>query len=161
MKLYIYLTLILVLVIGSTTHRVAQASSTSQASAEARVKVITSISIAKEKDLEFGEAAPEDPAKSIETSATGAASFTVKGQADHSYSIVITSSVDMVKDGGNASNADHKIRVDSFKSDPSGAGKITAGGAQTVKVGATRAALSPTQATGDYKGSFDVTVTYQ
>ncbi len=124
--------------------------------AYATTTVIPAIGIQKTADLAFGSGAPGDTSKQLLPSETGAASFTVTGQANSAYQVQLPTSVNMTGPGGAT------IAVTGFSSNPqAGAnGLLGSSGSQTLKVGATRAALPSTQASGQYTGSFSVSVIY-
>lgn len=143
----------------------AQASSTDTASADATITVVSDITIAKDsgKDLLFANAARNDAADTIAPADSNAASFTVSGEAGHTYSITLPADGTVVMTTGAGVAADDQIAVNSFTSNPAAGnnGVIGGGGTQTLKVGATRAAIRATQTqANDYTATFNVTVTY-
>ena len=132
------------------------AGSTASAPANATATVLASIAITKTRDLAFGSGVPGDGAKLVAASdPTASASFNVTGAASKAYNITLPAG------SINMSNGAATIGVSAFTSSPATSGVLSGAGAQTITVGATRAALSPTQAPGSYSGSFTVTVTYQ
>jgi len=137
------------------------AKSSASATADAKAKVVASITIKRKRDLDFGEGSPGDSAKSVASTDPSAAQFSLTGEANKAYDVFLPSSIKMVRAGGDSGNGDDTISVNTFTSDPSGSGNLGASGNQTLGVGATRASLSVTQATGNYSGSFTVTVAYQ
>lgn len=157
----LYGTIAIGLAILLTQSKTAEGGSSASTSASALATVIASISISKNRDLVFGEAAPGDSAKTVAPAESASAEFSVTGQPNKSYSISLPGNIDMVKSGGSSSNPDQVISVSSFASNPSGSGNLGAGGSQTLNVGASRAAIRATQETGSYAGSFTLTVTYQ
>ena len=149
----------------ANTSSFAQATATASCSAN----IITPISIVKTTDMNFGNVAVSAtlagtvvlaPAGTRTTGGAGgvtlpattgtvsAASFTVSGQASYTYAITLPSSC-TISDG-----ASHTMTVNSFTSSPSTTGTLSAGGSQTLNVGATlnvtaaQAANSYTNATG-------------
>jgi hypothetical protein len=120
--------------------------------------VFEAISITTNSNLDFGSAPQGDAAKAVAASDASAASFTVSGDPNRAYTITIPRSVTMATDGGGAANKE--IAVSDFVSSPSGTGTIGAGGTQSLKVGATRAALASDQTAGSYTGAFTVSVVY-
>jgi hypothetical protein len=132
----------------------AQAASTT---ANAVQIVFPAISITKDSDLDFGSAPQGDAAKVVAPVSSSAAGFTVSGDPNRAYTITIPASASMVTTGGGAKKT---IAVTSFVSSPSGTGTIGANGTQTLKVGATRAALEKDQVAGRYSGAFTVSVVY-
>jgi len=81
-----------------------------------------------------------------------AASFTVSGEPNLTFSLVLPSSVTL--DNGGAT-----MTVDSFTSLPSGSGTLGPAGTEEVRVGATLH-VSGTQTQASYSGTFDLTVAY-
>ena len=128
------------------------------ATATASQTVIAAISIVKTSDLNFGTAPQGDPAKVLATSDPLAAGFTVSGDPNRAYTITLPAgSISMTTNGGGANK---EIVVSSFTSNPNGTGTIGASGTQSLKVGATRAALANTQVAGNYSATFTVSVIY-
>lgn len=84
-----------------------------------------------------------------------AASFRVSGDPGLTYDIVLP------PDGRVqlANGTGQTMPVNSFTSNPAGAGQLDLSGAQTVTVGATLT-VGAGQVAGSYSGSFDVTVDY-
>ena len=87
-------------------------------------------------------------------STIGAATFDVAGLDAASYAITLPADGTITLSDGVAAT----MAVDSFVSNPSGAGVLT-GGAQSIAVGATLTVASG-QTPGVYSGAFDVTVEY-
>ena len=152
----------------------ANAQQNSTATATASATIITPISIAKTVDLNFGNVAVSAsaggtvimaPAGTRTTSGsvslpatTGsptAASFTVTGQGNYTYSITLPSTATTIDD-----NASHTMTVDNFTSTPATTGTLSSG-SQTLTVGATLN-VGAGQATGTYTSDipFNVTVNY-
>lgn len=127
-------------------------------SAKAKVNVKKSIKITKVSDMEFPQAYTGDAAASLDPSSGEGAEFTVSGQKNQSYSISIPSSATMVT--GDGVGDDKQIAVSSFASNPNASGDLGNSGSQSLRVGATRAAIRDTQEPGDYEVSFNVTVAY-
>lgn len=143
------------------------------ASATAEATILEPIAISKTVDMNFGNLAVNaSPGTIILTpesarSATGgvtflpsnvgtitAASFTVTGLADATYSITLPVAATVISNGGN------DMTVDTWTSTPTPTGTLT-GGTQTLNVGATLSvpASSPS---GVYTSAtpFNVTVNY-
>ena len=146
----------------------AQNSATTSANATARI--ISPITLTKVTDLNFGDVVPSGVAGTVtvtpaalRTSAGGAslgngaavtaASFTVGGQGSATYTITLPAAAVTLTSGANT------MTVDTFTSNPSGTGALSAGGSQTLNVGA-NLNVGISQATGTYSGSFSVTVAY-
>jgi len=130
----------------------------------ARQIVIAALSIANVSDLDFGTAAAGDVAKTVAPGTAENAdngSFTVTGQAATAYTITLPADgvVVMTTGGGGANET---IAVDTFVSSPAAGanGVLSAGGTQSLFVGATRAALGASQLPGTYTGTYTVTVVY-
>ena len=126
--------------------------------------VTTAISIANVSDLDFGSAPQGDAAKTVAPGAAENAtngSFTVTGTASTAYTITLPADgvVSMTTGGGGANET---IAVNSFLSSPAAGanGMLSAGGTQSLFVGATRAALGASQVVGSYTGAYTVTVVY-
>lgn len=138
-------------------------------SANASATIVTAISLSKTSDLDFGHVVASGSAGTVVMSAAGsrsatggaslgnagsaaAAAFTVSGQASATYAITLPSSATITSGGNN-------MTVNTFTSSPSSTGTLSAGGSQTLSVGATLQ-VGSSQATGSYTGSFNVTVAY-
>jgi hypothetical protein len=133
-----------------------------QATAKAKMKVVTAVAVNTVSDLIFNDAAAGEPAQSVtdvgqETPAN--ASFTITGEANRAIIVTLPGDgvVKMATAGGGSS--DNEIAVDSFISN--NPATISGSGSSDLFVGATRAALSPTQTSGDYESDFVVEVAYQ
>jgi len=132
---------------------VVKKSLAASATANATQTVIAAIAITKVTDLDFGSAPQGDPQKTVAPAA--GASFSITGAPNTAYTITVPSDGTVtMANGGNT------IAVDSFTSSPSATGTLDGAGAQTLRVGATRAALAGNQAVGSYTGTFTVTVVY-
>ncbi|MFT3937003.1 MAG: DUF4402 domain-containing protein [Chitinophagaceae bacterium] len=154
----------------SATGAYAQASATATATAT----IVTPISIVKTVDMNFGNVAVSastagtvvlTPA-GTRTSTAGvtlpatagtvaAASFTVSGQATYTYAITLPGTALTIANGAN------NMSVNAFSSTPSATGTLSAGGTQTLTVGATLN-VAAAQAPGVYTSAtpFTVTVNY-
>jgi hypothetical protein len=134
--------------------------------------IVTPIAIEKMQDLEFGSIAPglADGTVSVSTddvrTAKGdlnllsvgktpqAAAFLVMGSPDATYTITLPAETTVVDE-----SAANNMLVDSFLSNPDGAGVLDSKGQQDLKVGATLH-VAAAQAAGRYTGAFAVTVEY-
>jgi hypothetical protein len=126
--------------------------------ANANQTVTAAIAIVKVSDLEFGTAIQGAIAKTVAPGAVEDAenaSFTVTGQAATAYTITLPASITMTGPGAG-------IVVNAFASFPAAGanGMLSAGGAQTLLVGGTRAALPVGQVVGAYTAPFTVDVVY-
>ena len=132
------------------------------ATAQALAVVTAAINITQVADLDFGSAVQGDASNLVAPGDASAAEFSVTGQPNTAYTITLPADGAVVMTTGAGSSADEQIAVDSFASTPAvGAnGLLDGSGAQTLKVGATRAALSGTQVVGNYSTNFTVDVVY-
>ncbi len=119
-------------------------------------EVVSAIHLFKLRDLDFGEGLQGDAAKLVSTSE--GAEFSVLGEPHRAYSIIIPHTLSMTT--GSGSTASEQIQVSNFQSQPDTSGKLDCDGKQTLRIGATRAALLPTQKSGNYLAPFTVTVLY-
>ncbi len=164
----IYLFTILLAGFGSTAF--AQVSSTATSTAT----IVTPISIAKTIDMNFGNVAVSATAGTVVLAPAGtrtptggvtlpvtagtvtAASFTVTGTAGYTYAITLpTTAVTLI-------NGTFNMTAAAFTSTPTTTGTLSAGGTQTLNVGATLA-VAASQAAGLYASTasgFTVTVNY-
>ena len=139
--------------------------------ADAKAEIVVAISILKTHDLDFGQVVagssdgtvvmspsgtrtPSGGAELGNAGTAGAASFTVTGAANATYSIGLPSSAVILDDG-----ASHTMTLDTFTSDPTPTGLLDGSGTQTLNVGGTLHVLA-LQAAGTYSHLFDVTVAY-
>ncbi len=150
------------------------ASAQSSATASASATIVTPITITKNVDMNFGNAAVQAatggtvvlaPAGTrtatsgvtlpAVTGTVAAASFDVAGQANYTYAITLPSSL-TITDGGSNS-----MTVNSFTSTPASTGTLSSTGTQTLTVGATLN-VTAGQAAGTYTSGtpFTVTVNY-
>ncbi len=157
--------ILLALISGTAFAQVSE--STASATANAAADIVSPIAIESSQDLNFGKVAnnaagtvvvgtdsdiTDSSLSQIGSITPTAASFNVTAADGFSYSIALPTSVDL-------SNGTEDITVDEFKHDAEGNTTGT-GSAQTVGVGATLNVAS-SQATGNYTGTFEVTVTYE
>jgi hypothetical protein len=141
-------------------HAKTASASSASATGSALQRVIAALSIVKDADLNFGEAAQGAAAKTIAPAAADKARFTVSGEPGKAFNIVLPadSTVKMITDGGGSANKE--IAVNAFTSFPATQGTLSGAGSLELGVGATRAALGASQQAGNYSGSFVVTVAY-
>ncbi len=158
----------IIMVVGFSTSAMAQATATATATAT----IVTTIGIANTADMNFGNVAVTGTAGTVilatdgarttsggvtlpnVTGTVAAASFNVTGEGIYTYAITLPT-VDHVISSGSES-----MQVNTFTSDPSGTGTLSAG-AQTILVGATLN-VAASQLSGVYTNAtgFDVTVNY-
>jgi len=154
------ITFILFALIAGTTF--AQETATANAAAD----IVSPFVISAEQDLNFGKVANDATGTvvvgtdgtlgatsldQIGSTAPAAASFDVTAANSFNYTIALPSSVDLT-------NGTEDITVDTFSHD-AGASTQGIGTIQTIGVGATLN-VAAEQATGNYDGTFDVTVSY-
>lgn len=161
-----------ILLVGSATGAFAQATATATATAT----IVTPISITKSVDMNFGNVAVSASTAGTVVLATDgtrtstggvtlpttagtvtAASFAVAGQGNYTYAITLPSSALTITSGSNT------MTVNTFVSNPSAGsgGTLSAGGTQTLLVGATLN-VAAAQPAGVYVSGtpFSVTVNY-
>lgn len=152
------------------------AASNAQATSDAATTsatIITPISISKTTDMNFGNVAVQAATAGTVLLAPGgtrtqtggvtlpatagtvsAAAFEVTGQANYTYSITLPTSVTI----SNSDTTPATMTVDTFTSTPTPTGTLSAGGAETINVGATLN-VAAAQAGGTYSNTTDLTVT--
>ncbi len=84
-----------------------------------------------------------------------AAQLNVVGTANATYSITLPDNNTVTLSDGNG----HAMTVNSFVSSPPATGTLSAGGTQSIRIGATLI-VGANQAPGGYSGAFNVTVNY-
>ena len=129
-----------------------------QGTAQAVVKIISSLSLSTVRDLDFGPATLSDPSLTLAPTQSGAAAFTVQGEASHSYTIVLPGSVTMKT--GTINSPRNRIVVSPLTSLPSPSGVLSGSGHETLFVAGTRAAILSNQVAGSYSASFTVSIAY-
>jgi len=125
--------------------------------------VIAAISIRRVSDLDFGTAAPGDPAKTVPPGSSENsenASFAVFGEPGRTFSIILPSNGSVTMMTGSGLLQSEKIEVSGFNSFPSRVGTLGPAGEAMLYVGASRSALKPNQSQGRYSGTFTVNVVY-
>lgn len=140
------------------------------AASSAAARIITPIALTNSTGLNFGNIAASDvlgtvtiaPAGGrtstggVTPSAIGAftnAIFGASGEFNATYAITLPAST-TVSDGGSNS-----MTINGFTSDPSGTGTLSGIGSQTINVGATLN-VNASQASGNYTGTYNVTIAY-
>jgi len=138
-------------------------------SADVYAKIVNPITIQKLADLDYGIIAAGGGGGTMRIRPDGTHTFTgdvvsqggdphpaefeVSGYAGLVYNVSMPSSIELADSGGNS------MTVARFTSSNNGSGTLL-GGLDTFTVGATLR-VSPSQAPGEYTGTFDVTVAYQ
>ena len=162
-----FLTLAIVM-LASTVSTFAQATATATAT------IVTPIAIANTANMNFGNVAAGAALGTVVLTPAGArsvtggvtlpaitgtvtaASFNVTGQANFTYAITLPAGATTIDDGGG-----NTMTVDTWTSNPTPTGTLSAGGAETLTVGATLN-VGATQVAGTYVSAtpFTVTVNY-
>ena len=133
-----------------------------QGTGRATIKVVTAIAVTNVSDLVFSEAAAGAAAETVDADQTETAqnaSFDIAGEPNRAIAITLPSDNTVFMATGGGGTPDQEIAVDQFLSN--NPAQIDPSGTSQLFVGATRAALSATQASGDYEGNFAVDVVYQ
>ncbi len=164
-----HMILIIAVMVSLTAIPVFAAQNSASTSANATARIITAIAITKNTDLNFGDVVPGTSIGTVVVTPAGArsstggaslgngsavtaATFSVTGQGSETYAVTLPASITI--NGGGSS-----MTVDTFASTPNGTGTLSAGGSDTLSVGATLN-VGASQAVGTYTGSFSVTVAY-
>ncbi len=168
-RIVLIFTLALGIIIFTDKTSFAQASATASSS----VTIVTPISIAKTVDMNFGNIAASATGGTVILAPAGtrtktggvtlpvtagtvtAATFTVSGQASYTYAVTLPGSAVTLASGAN------NMTAATFTSNPTPTGTLSAGGTQTLSVGATLT-VGANQAAGTYTTAtpFTVTVNY-
>lgn len=157
--------------LGISSVAFAQASASTSASASSRV--IQGISIAKTADMAFGTVVKPsssngtytiaNTADTLSVSGTGAAAaagttsrakFTVTGEGGQNISVTVPATMTMTSGANNIT-----VNLSSDTTSSSLNGTLGSSGTKAVNVGGDFT-IASTQASGDYTGSFNVTVAY-
>ena len=166
-----------VAIIAFSTISFGQSQST--ATADAGANIITPISISNTQGLDFGDIVSQTSAFTVTMSASGSrtdasgltgdqspllstdagnqALFTITGEEDYKFSVLLPTSIDLSASGVTGAI---DMEVNTFKSNLNAANNILTGGSVDLSVGATLN-VNATQAAGVYEGSFTVTVAYE
>lgn len=164
----IKLALVSALAVGSISFGINSYAATTTANGTATV--IVGMGITKNADLRFGKFSAGTGGTVIMSTASGrtksgavtlsaldaggAASFAVTGDSTATYAITLPSTAVTITH----TDTVNTMTIDTFTSNPSGTGTLTAG-AQTLLVGGTLNVASA-QAAGAYTGAFSVSVDY-
>ncbi|HRZ42583.1 MAG TPA: DUF4402 domain-containing protein [Bacteroidales bacterium] len=169
-KAIVLLSALLFMVIFTET---IMAQNTANTTAQTSAYIVTPIAIQKTVDLNFGKIVPSTTAGTVVVTPAGArnftggaqvflndqtfaaAEFTVTGEANATYSITINNSSFTVTNGANS------MTVNTISTSPTPTGTLSAGGTQTLSVGATLN-VDANQAAGQYSNtnSLQITVAY-
>jgi len=144
----------------------AQGGNTASDTGTTTASVISSLSVTNNTDLQFGEAIQQDAAKTIP--AASGATFTVNGEPSRFYNITVPADGTkyMVTDSGLGSLYNEQIQLSTFhfitsELNSTTQGQLSTSGIDTIKIGATRAAIFGNQVKGAYVGTYPVTIIYQ
>ncbi|MCO5256874.1 MAG: DUF4402 domain-containing protein [Lentimicrobium sp.] len=165
-KVTIILTGVILMAITSMNVFGQGSSATDDATATARI--ITPISLVNTQGLAFGNIAASSNPGTVTITPEGVRSHTggvtpsiigtynnaiysATGEPNATYTITLPGSIS-ISDGTNT------MSVNNFTSTPA-AGTLSAAGSQTINVGAT-VNVGASQPTGNYTGSYDVTIAY-
>ena len=140
-----------------------------QVSGTASAKILTPLALTQNSGLAFGEIEPAPTAGAVTISNSGgaptseggvvivlagnAASWSVSGQPEYSYSISVDSTAVIASPEGETMN------VVDIAADKGTGGTLDLSGADTFNVGG-KLEIGANQASGDYNGTFNVTVAY-
>lgn len=166
-KVTIILSSIILMTIASLSVKAQATSATDDAIATARI--ITPITLTNTQGLAFGNIAASGAIGTVTISPAGARShsggvtpsvigtfnnaiYSATGEANATYTITLPASVS-ITDGTN------NMLVNGFTSDPAATGLFSGTGTQTINVGAT-VNVGASQVTGNYSGTYDVTIAY-
>ncbi|HHV04041.1 MAG: DUF4402 domain-containing protein [Bacteroidales bacterium] len=150
--------------------------SQSTASADAGANIITPISISNSQGLHFGDIVSQTNAFTVTMSAAGGRSdasglsgdqspllstntgnqavFTITGEADYEFSVLLPTSIELTATGATP------MDVDNFTMNLDESDNTLTGGSVVLNVGATLH-VNAVQQAGAYTGSFNVTVAYE
>lgn len=159
--------LIALLIVGLSANAFAQVTATASTTAT----IIAPIAISKTLDMNFGNVAISAASGTVALATDGtrtplggatlpatagtvsAASFAVTGAGSYTYTITLPATA-ITLTGATAG-----VTVDAFVSNPSGTGTLSAGGTQTVLVGATLNLPAGGVTAGSYSNAAGLTVT--
>ena len=167
-KVTIILTGVILMSIASL-NAFAEGGTTATASANATARIITPIAITNTQGLAFGNIASSAAIGTVTVTPAGVrtgtggvtpsaigtfnnAIYTATGENNATYSITLPSSI-------NITSGSNTMVVNSFTSTPTPTGLLNGSGTQTINVGATLN-VGANQATGNYAGTYDVTIAY-
>ena len=156
----------------------ASAQRTASASATASAKIVSGISLSKVQDLNFGQVVRSTAAGTVVLDPTSAsrtfnggvtvgqnggnayAQFTASGEASYAYSLTMPSSVTLTQTVTSGTPATMTVTSLASTLGSSNNGSLNNEGTNTFNVGGTLN-VGASQATGNYTGTFNVTVSYQ
>lgn len=166
-KVTIILTGVILMTIASLNVNAQGTTATDDAIATARI--ITPITLTNTQGLAFGNIAASAALGTVTITPAGVRSntggvtpsaigtynnaiYTATGEANATYSISLPAST-TITDGTN------NMTVNGFTSDPTPTGLMSGAGSQTINVGATLN-VGANQASGNYSGTYNVTIAY-
>lgn len=122
------------------------------------MRVLANLNIEQVAPMVFPSAFAGAASETISLDGDNGARFVVSGQPNTSFQINIPDEV--ILQTGSADEENQKIKVYNFMSYPAQKGIIDSEGKQTIKLGATRDALLPDQADGEYSGTYTIEIIY-
>ena len=134
--------------------------------ADALQEVIADLSIAKDRDLNFGSAPRNDGPKTIDSSSndTDSAQFTVTGNPSTAYTVTVPAgTVTMQKGAGGTADTEIDVTGFTYYSETTSAQNSAStgvGGTDQLRIGAQRDPIGATEEVGNFSGNFTVTVVY-
>ena len=152
---------VLVFILSCFSNPVFAEGNSAEATATAKMRVIQRLSLENKSDLIFPDAYPGDPLGIVRPTEKNAAFFDVNGQTGLSYVVNFPAQSIFLTTAGAGNIADRRILVFDFKTDlTNNIGRLESG-KSNFRVGASRAALRPTQViSNEYQGKFLVRVNY-
>lgn len=127
--------------------------------AVATASVATALTISQERNLTFGQGFKGDGAKVVAaTDATNSAEFDVVGDAGETYTLEAIADSELTLDGNATVDPNEIISLTAFTND--GVETLDGSGEDTFTVGATLGAIAASQVSGDYSGTFNVSIIY-
>lgn len=130
------------------------------ANATAKINIISALNLTNNTVLDFGDYVQGDTgAKTVAAGDPESANFSVSGNPNSTYNIVLPSTPVVMSTNGGGPN--QEINVQSFTSDKVGnSSTLDGSGNDTFNVGGETAALLGSELAGEYTGQFSVTVAY-
>jgi len=161
-KIFVFIAIAGSFFVGSNAF--AQGGNTASDTGTATASVIASLSLTNTADLAFGEGIRQDAALTVAPASGG--TFTVTGEPLRFYNVTVPADATVYVYIGTGSTAQEKIWMSAFNFSTSELssttqGQLSAGGTDTISVGATRDAILGNQVTGAYTGPYTVSVIYQ
>ncbi len=112
------------------------------------------IQLSKNRDMQFASSSPSDAAQTINAGDATSTKYTVTGNAGDTFDITFPSGTINMIDGANT------IATNTWTSNLTSPGTLDGTGTAIIYIGATRAALGPAQASGNYTANHSLSVQY-